>query len=208
MNDAVSFLENQDISELENLLIKDNKIIPVPAREVNKFSQEQITLFCVKHAVYQIPTTELINFLKNEIVDQSAIEIGSGNGAIGRALDIPRTDNKMQERDDIIMLYLLMGQRPITYPEDIRELNGNEAVKKYRPSVVVASWLTDRNCGNYYGIDEPEIVKAINKYIHIGNEKTHSRKSILTKFKHQKIKADWLISRSLNRSGNVIYLFS
>ena len=79
---------NIDIKPLEDLMLRDGKIIAVPFNSLNKFPQEQISLFCHKHALYQIPTTELIDFIKNEIGCAQVIEIGSGNGCMGRSLGI------------------------------------------------------------------------------------------------------------------------
>ncbi len=204
----ISALNNMDTHDLNKLLLKDGKLIPVPYKELTKFSQEKISVFCHKHAFYQIPTTELIDFLRNEIGELKAIEIGAGNGSIGRSLGIPLTDNRVQERPKVKLYYDTMGQPTVTYPSDIIKLGGNVAVERMKPDVVIASWVTGKDIGNHYGIQETKIVRAVKKYIHIGNELTHAAKLILTRFDYKIIQEDWLVSRSMEKHKNVIYLIN
>ena len=44
---------------------------------------EQLRLFCHYNARYGLPTLELIEWLKKELGDQRAIEIGAGSGDLG-----------------------------------------------------------------------------------------------------------------------------
>jgi len=203
----------EEVAKIETLCIKNNLLIPIPYIEINKFSQNAISLFCFKNAIYQFPTTELIDFLKNEIGNNSAIEIGSGNGSIGRALNIPRTDNRMQEWDKIKSYYNLMRQPTIIYPDDIEKIDGLKAIKKYNPHTVIAAWITQKweegmIDGNMHGVDETEMLcMGIKKYIHIGNNVVHLNKKILQKRKKRQLKFPWLVSKSLNSTENVIYIF-
>ena len=201
------YLENNDITELESLLIKDGLLIPVNYHNLKEFSQNDISHFCVKHGIYQIPTIELIEFLREEIKGYKTIEIGAGNGSIGRALGIPITDNRLQERPDVKLFYKATGQTPIKYPSDIIKMGGNHAVNKLNPDCVIACWLTDVQNGNYYGIREHVIIKQVQKYIHVGNSKTHGIKKVLKMFNFREFKAPWLVSRSLSKDENIIYIF-
>lgn len=203
--------KNTDITELVDLLIdkKTGNVKSVSSLELEKFSQQQISMFCLMNAVYQLPTSELIAFLRSNIQNDNAIEIASGNGSIGRCLNIRRTDNRLQDRADVKLLYLLSQQPTITYPSDVETLDGMDAVEKYKPEVVIASWCSGPDIGNMYGVDESKIFSKpyVKKYIHIDNENTHSKKKILNNFEHTKVKADWLLSRSLDREKNTIYVF-
>jgi len=203
----ISLLENNDISQLEEVLMEGDRIVPVSYNWLKKFSQNDISAFCVKHGIYQIPTIELIEALQILIEGFKTIEIGAGNGSIGRALKIPITDNKLQERPKIAAYYNSIGQTPIKYPDDIIKMGGNHAVKTLKPDCVIASWVTDKKNGNYYGINEAEIVKSVKLYIHIGNSKTHANKEILQLFPYNVIRAKWLVSRSLSYDENIIYIF-
>jgi len=219
---GVGFLDaNADISGLEELLIQDGLIVPALFDDLNKFSQEQISLFCHKYAIYQVPTYELMGFLKGELGSNratEAIEIGAGNGVFGRYLGIIMVDNKMQQWPTIKAEYDLMNQPTINYGQDIETLSANEAVILYQPKTVMACWVTqcfdmslpkdEIQVGNLHGTDEIKMFRdGIEKYIHIGNTITHGAKRILDKIPHRKIKADWLVSRSMSREQNIIYLF-
>jgi len=206
-----------DLSPIESLMIKDGKIIPVPFDSLKGFSQESLSLFCHKHALYQLPTTELIDFLKNEIGESSVIEIGSGNGCIGRSLGIRMTDNLMQTWDDIKLMYALSRQPVITYGSDIEELDAISAVEKYKPKTVVACWVTHKfeegmTAGNMYGVQEELLFEnGVEKYIHVGNHTNstgHPLKPILSKYPVKMYQFPWLVSRSMNRDKNTIYIFS
>ncbi len=205
-------LRQVDIVELEKLMFKDGLMQVVDYAVISKFSQEQISLMCHKHAIYQIITTELLDFVKNEIGEASAIEIGAGNGCLGRALGIPLTDSHMQTRPDIALTYKLMGQPPIVYPADILKYDALEAIEKFKPDVVVAAWVTElwdnkKMSGNYWGVDEIKFKGKVKKYILVGSEKVHGDKNILQAFPVKKYKFDWLVTRSLDKGKNVIYVF-
>jgi hypothetical protein len=97
---GVSLLGNRDVSALEEKFILDGKLQVLPAAEFKKFDQELISIFCVKNAFYGLPTMELVEWLKEKIGKRSAIEIGAGNGAFGRALGIPMSDSFQQDATD------------------------------------------------------------------------------------------------------------
>lgn len=203
-----------DISELESLILKDGKIIPVSYYELSRFSTNQLAMFGHKYAIYQYPTTELLDFINSEIDRKPAIEIGSGNGCIGRNLGIKMTDNKQQEFPEIAAYYRLTGQPTITYGEDVEKIDANSAVKKYNPEVVVACWVTHKWAsggvsGNMHGPEEELMFEnGVKKYIHVGNSSIHKDKPILKKIPMKKVIAPWVISRSVKPEFNVIYIFS
>ena len=174
-----------------------------------------MSLVCHKHGIYQLPTWELIKFLKDQIGEGPAIEIGSGNGCIGRLLGIPTTDNKMQELPEIKALYEIMKQPTVTYGKDVEHLDGLEAIRKYKPKVVLGCWVTQKwkegmADGNALGVDEALIFEeeSVEKYIFVGNEKTHASKEILDMFPVRKFKHKTLLSRSMDREKNIIYIFN
>ena len=207
-------LEETDISELESLLIRDGKIEAAPYSELNRFSQNELSLFCHKHGVYQLPTNELIDFIRKEIGERGSIEIGSGNGCIGRSLGIRMTDNKMQDLPHIKRYYEAMRQPTIRYGEDVEHLDAIGAVKKYRPEVVIGCWVTHlfkegMETGNAMGIEEEMLFElGVKKYIHIGNELTHRHKPILAIYDCKRIQNEWLLSRSASRENNIIYIIT
>lgn len=137
MKQHYKILQNCDISELEKQVFnQEGKLIIKPYAFWEKYSLDEIHNFTLTHAIYVIPTLELISFLKENILG-NAIEIGAGNGSIGRALNIPITDSRMQERPDIRLMYLATSQPVIKYPEDVEKLDAIEAIHKYKPQTVI-----------------------------------------------------------------------
>lgn len=210
------FLPNHDISSLEKILVKDGAIQPVSFSDIADFPQEVISAFCHAYGIYQIPTTELIDFLSSEIPDsEDAIEIGAGNGCIGRALGIKMTDNKMQLWDNIKEYYKRVHQPIVKYGQDVEEIDANAAVLKYKPKIVVGCWITEKwnpgmTSGNAWGVEEYKMFgDGIQKYIMVGNSKIHGHKKILSTLHVKKYKFPWILSRSLlHENNNIIYIFT
>ncbi len=199
-------IDKADISYLD--FIKNG---PFPYEKIKDVPQEHLSQFCVKNAMYGIITKELIDFLIIEIGDRRAIEIGSGGNGLGRALNIPMTDNRMQEWEHVKATYNLMRQTPIVYPNDVEELDAFKAIDKHKPQVVIASWVTSKidKFGrplNMYGINEHEFFSKIKKFILIGNLNTHRDKKIMD-VEHQEYSFDWLASRSLTTKDNRIWIW-
>lgn len=210
LNMQIQALEptQKDIEQADKLkkdLFEGKELIIKPHSYFKDYSRLVLRLFMHKNGIYCLPTQELIDFLKEEIGENSAIEIGAGIGAIGKALKIPTTDNRMQEWEEIKLTYKLTGQPPIEYPEFIEKLEALEAVDKYKPQVVVGAyitnkWLEDKQIGNYWGVDEPVLLQKIKKYIHIGDLNTHAYKPLMN-IRHATYyqrNAPWLIIRGKN----------
>lgn len=205
-----SIIQPTSIQEIENQAFKNGFLIPLPSFFYKQFTRNQIEYFCWKHGIYVVPTTELITFLDKNI-QGSGIEIGCGHGAIGRALNIPTTDSKLQDDDQIRQFYKATNQPTIKYPVDIIELDAIDAIKKYQPDTVIGGFITHKysprtKTGNMYGVVEGKILKSVEKYIHVGNRITHQDKPIL-KHKHKKHYFDWLITRSQDQEQNRIYIW-
>lgn len=214
INSPINFLDaTSNITHLEQELLKDGKVIPLPFSELGKYSQQQLSFFCYKYAIYQLPTTELIDFLKTEL-QGSSIEIGAGNGCIGRAIGIRMTDNHLQDMPMIKLHYQMLNQPTIKYGSDVEKVGASKAVEKYKPETVVGCWITTadkqraQTVADFHGIDDTKLFNAgVKKYIHVGNEGTHLEKLKLFNQTVKQYKFPWLISRSLGREQNVIYIF-
>ena len=203
------------LAELEAEAFKDGQLQVMPASFYREFSQPELSLFCVRHGLYCLPTKELVNFLFHHIGCEPAIEIGSGNGVIGRALGIPRTDSKMQERPDIAAHYRSLKQAPVIYGADVEKMTALQAVEHYKPKVVVAAWVTHKydekehwRGGNQWGVDEEKLLakKFLKTYIHVGNVSVHRAKKILSK-EHEEFRPDRLFSRSAQATDIVIWIW-
>lgn len=204
-------LQKCDISDLETILLKDGLLQIEPAETFTEFTRNEVLYFMHTHGIYVMPTTELLDWLRENITG-SAIEIGAGNGAIARALNIPITDIQQQADPLMRLYYAFLGAPVIKYPPDVEKLEALKAVKKYKPDTVIGAFITHRynditNDGNSLGPDEETMMKLIKRYINIGNLITHRNKPILRTHKHNEYYFDWLITRSIDQSKNRIFVF-
>ena len=182
----VSILFPDKLKDLSGELLGDNgRLKLLHYIEYEKFNWDDLRLFCHEHARYGLPTVELIDFIKSIINGRSAIEIGAGHGDLGHHLGIHMTDSKQQFEPKVRKHYEAMGQPIIQYPDDVEKIDALDAVKKYKPQVVVASWVTPYSpCevkynSNPWGVKEDEILPLIETYILIGNLDIHSGRPIL-----------------------------
>lgn len=197
----------------KTLLGEDGKLRILPASVYKKIPHEDLIAWGHRKAYYGFPTQELCIWLLQVIAGRSAIEIGCGHGVLGKYLTIPCTDSKIQARPDIIAHYKSMGQPIIDYPPHVEKLEAMDAVTRYRPRVVIASWVTQRfkegdQLGNGLvdGVDEEELIKSVDCYIHIGHDNVHGKKRI-KKYGHEEHRLPFLYSRAIDPTGNVINIW-
>lgn len=191
----------------------------MPAEYYSRFPQEDLSGFCVAKGLYCLPTFELLDKLNELILEadpyRNAIEIGAGNGAIGRGLGITATDSMMQANPSVAYLYeTVLSQPTVEYGKNVQQIDGNAAVEKMRPDVVIGAWVThiydnrdpDRG-GNVLGIDEWDILRRVKRYIVVGNTVIHGKKPIMSQVS-QVIKAPYLFSRSAQyHDKNAIFVW-
>lgn len=163
---------------------------------------EKLRLWTHLRAFYGLPTPELVSCIKQIIGTRSALEIGAGNGCLGRALSIPMTDSHVQADPAIRLYYLSMGQPTVEYGADVEALDALEAVCKYKPQVVVGSWITQKSDGtrpgSFYGVDEEKLLDEVETYVVFGSLTNHGNpdvKAILSK-PHKVLRAPWMWSRA------------
>lgn len=207
------FIKKEGLKDIKNdLLMENGKIKPMFAREYKNYSWDDFRIFCHKNGRYGIPTIELLDYIRDLIGGRPAIEIGAGAGDLGHHLGIKMTDSKQQEDESIKKIYDAMGQPVIKYPDDVEKLEALEAVYKYKPKVVLASWITpyaphEMPYGsNPFGIKEDKILKLVETFIIIGNMDIHFDKPI-RQFEHKTVHAPWIISRAKNQDNNCIFIW-
>lgn len=207
------------VNLLEKLFITNDQVVPVAAGKLKEFKQEDIAAFCHIHALYQLPTIELIQWLRLELQDflypavwgHKVIEVGSGNGCIARNIPVVGTDNYLQTQTVMRLFYEATGQPIIKYGDDVLRMDAGTAVDTFKPEVVIGCWVTQYGenetiiDSNPYGIKELQFLGKINRYIMIGNERVHSRKLVLKQFPYRAHKFNWLYSRSMEPEKNIIY---
>ncbi len=208
-NKGLTKFETQMLDEI--LLSDDGTLRILPAAHILAIPQDRIAAWCHMRGRYGLPTEELIAWLKTQINGLTAIEIGAGSGDLGRHLGIPQSDSCLQDIPEIAAVYKAMHQPTIAYPKFVELLTAENAIKKYQPEVVIGSWITqlgtaDVKDSSPFGVNEIEMLKKIKKYIMIGHSNVHINKQIL-ELPHDTFMFDWICSRPLNRSGNLIFVW-
>ena len=122
----------------------------------------------------------------------------------------------MQEWPDTKSYYNLVGQPVIKYPDFVQNIDALDAVKQYKPDVVIASWVThwiDPNLppppegGNAWGIKEDEILATGCTYILIGNKRVHGTKKIMAQ-PHEEFELPFLRSRAIHPELNRVWIWN
>lgn len=206
-------LDQTNIEYLEKILLDENgRLQPVPFDEIRNAPQNDVSVFCHRHGIYQIVTTELVGFVRGQIEGFNAIEIGAGNGCLGRALGIPLTDSRIQNTAEMKNFYKSIGQPVVNYGADVRKLEALKAVKLLKADAAVGAWVTHKKKatlpdGCFGGVDEAILSKRLKRYVFIGNRITHRHKEMLRFSTPRVFRFDWLVSRSMNRAANVVWVF-
>ena len=211
-------IDPMQILALDHFVTEDNIVQPRPYKELLEFGHDLLRQWMFFKGVYQMITTEQVEWCKDFIGDSKAIEVACGLGTLGRSLGIPFTDRKTQEEMHTQLQMAVAGQPPIEYPSDVEHLDANSAVKHYQPDIVLGCWVTAQTDVHkpilkQYGpdptkVNERKLIREVKTYVHFGHEKIHGNKKTL-KLPHQKLQFPWLISRTPNliNKKNVVYVW-
>jgi hypothetical protein len=188
--------------KFRNFLDSNGLPIITSARDYLSLGNNNLSLFMMATSTYVLPTEELIDTLDTIIgVDSNAIEICCGNGVIGRELNMPITDSKIQQKDpEIRRRYIESGNMPVNYPDDVEELEALEAVEKYKPDTVLVCygthlWKPGMTTGFIYGVDYEKLWKKTKRIILVGSDAIHHENPLM-KIKHKEISKWGLMSRN------------
>lgn len=176
------------------------------AKEYSLYNRTALREWCALRGRYTLVTTELVEWLRERIRGRRAIEVGSGMGDLGYHLDIPMTDSWIQAEPEMQLYYrLTTGQAAIIPPACVEKLTAEVAIARYKPQVVVASWLTQKyqlgdegpppvgSC--VYGPDMELLADLAGEFILIGNATTHKDLRLL-KRPHEEFQYPWIVSRA------------
>ncbi len=186
------------------------------AKDLMQFGWEKLRVFAHHYAIYQFPTIELLELLKNVIGDDldNCIEIGAGRGDVGRLLGVKMTDSKQQDKKQYQEMYAKIKQPTIIYPSDVKGLNYKEAIKKHRPKTVLGCWVTHKYDpkhhsagGNIEGIESDYIIKRA-KFVFVGNLETHKNWRIPEMCQYKTYFNEGIISRAANHAANFVAVFT
>lgn len=196
------------LSRLDELLL-DTSGRPrvVPASRLGDVPPFELFAWCAKRGVFQIVTEELVQWLHDAIAGRRAIEIASGNGALGQALGIPCTDSRFHDRAAVRLQLQVLGHAPIRYGRHVERLDAAAAIRKYDPEVVVGAWVVQQaedglGLGHSMGVREWDVVGQ-RTYLHVGNKVVHAAKRI-NAAPHSEYFFPWLFSKALQPEANQI----
>lgn len=208
-----------DTTYISSLLLNEKGQIKIlPTSDIRQIPFEGLALWMHRKAVYVLPTVELIDVTRDEIGALKAIEICAGNGALGRALGIPRTDSFWQESSEgQLIMKMAMNHSTTKPPPDVEKLDAIQAMNIYNPDVIIGSYVTQKykkgdvlgvDGSSVYGVDEMRISRNVKKYIKVGNDTTHGNMRIMA-LPHKTIRGDFIVTKipkELNQ--NAIYIFN
>lgn len=194
-------------------LAEDGRLRIMPASYYAAVKREERAWFANRYAFYCLPTVELADWLREFIAERPAIEIGSGNGVLAQFLGIPATDSRIQDDPGIRAYYKVMRQAPVNYGPNVERIEALDAVKKYKPEVVLGCWMTHRfdprdpeREGNAVGPDFTAILKLCKQLVLIGNELVHAKNPLLNR-PHTMLYPPWLYARSFNYGREFIAIW-
>lgn len=199
------------LETMDRELMRGGRLQVLPSSFFDSIDPDALAYWLTLHGIYGVPTVELIAWLEEQIGDQLAIEIGAGNGALARALDIPATDSHIMLDPEVRRFYAALNQPVTEYGDDVEKLEARYAIDKYKPEIVVGSWVTqkwlspkDNGAGSVFGVNEEYVIRNA-KYILIGHDNIHKQKRIMA-YPHKEYRFPWLVSRS-HRTGNMIAIW-
>ena len=196
------FLDEQGIIKLQ------------PADFYKTIDNADLRVWCICRAIYQLPTVELIEWLKANFNLDRAIEIGAGNNYLYHHLGIVGVDNYSEQIPAVKLVHEILNQPSTDPPPTVEKIEAIAAIKKYQPETVITSWATLKtedpegiDAGHSYAPDEDKILDTGVTYVFIGNEHNHGDRSVMSK-PHKTYYFDWLVSRGYYPKKNYICVWN
>ena len=215
-------LPHAELRPIDDALMDGNQMRLLPASKLREFTQDELAVWAHIRSRYGLVTKELVEFLRSNVLGRDpfdyqgiALEIGSGMGDLAFHLELRATDSAIQTSAEMRLYYEALRQPIIDPPAWVERLDAVEAVKKYKPKIVIASWCTqlfregdtEKKIGSsIHGIDEEWLLERVDVYVHIGNDSPHGTKRI-NRRKHEVIREPWLVSRAADQSLNCIRIW-
>jgi hypothetical protein len=199
-----------------DLMGEDGLIKLLPTSDYDAFDRAGLRLWCHHHARYGLPTQELVAWLRDYIGNRLTIEIGAGAGDLAHHLGIAATDSKIQDDPRAARFYDLMKTPRIAYPHWVEKLDALAAIKRYRPAIVIGSWITHwidpnkpppKGGGSMFGVREDRLLRIGVTYVFIGNMVVHQHKPIL-KLPHLELALPFLRSRARHPEYNRVLIWN
>jgi len=197
---------------LPEMFNREGRLILRPDAFFDTLAPTALRIWAHQNGRYGVPTAELVGWLRWIIGNRFAIEIGAGSGDLSLHLGTLATDSYMQSDPAMQAVYEMMGQPTIRYGRWVEKLSALDAAAKYKPDVVVASWVTQLYKGDgsvgacAHGVDEDELLDTGVTYILIGNQNVHGDKRIM-KRPHVEHKLPFLRSRAKEPEKDRVWIW-
>ena len=185
-----------------------------PASFYQTFKPDTLRGWANLRSRYTLPTTELVEWLREQIAGRTALEVCAGNGDLGHHLGIRMTDSYQQTTDLPTLAYFKQwGIAPTRPPADVERFDAETAVRRFKPKVVIASYATQKydprnpfDGGNLLGVRHEYLIDRCNTFILIGNDKIHGRYKCMAR-PHTERFFSWLVTRSKEQGFNRIWVW-
>ena len=203
------------LTKYDRIFLDERGIIKLqPADFYKTIDNADLRVWCICRAIYQLPTIELIEWLKTNLNLERTIEIGAGNNYLYHHLGIVGVDNYSEQIPAVKLVHEILNQPSTNPPPKVEKLDAIAAIEKYQPETVITSWMTIKgedteevDGGHRYAPDEDEIIDTGVTYVFIGNEDLHSDRYIMNK-PHKTYYFDWLVSRGYYPEQNYICVWN
>jgi hypothetical protein len=204
-----------DVSHLDSFFLNtDGTLKAVDDLALHQLDSTERRVWAHNNSVYQFVSKEMIAWLKGFIGGRTAIEICAGNGAIGRHLGIPATDNGYYLTAKGIGYCQSRGERPVRPAEDVINMEAIEAVEFERPRVVIGAFVPPQykhmygtsSSGVSWGVDEEQLLRTVETYILLGNVESHMDRRIFRN-PHKEYTPPWQVTRCENQSLNRMWIW-
>lgn len=204
------------VEEIHRNLVDDKGILILRPSQFyrDNYSFDELRVWMHFKGVYGLPTQELCTFLEEQMGNwkKRSIEVGAGNGWLGHHLGIPMFDNKFQARLDVKLFYAINRQPVIKYPDFVTEMDGLDAVVKYKPHTVIMQWVTQKvtsgdsidKAGCCGGLQLELLLQKVKQLILVGSPAVHGTADLM-QAQHTEHEADWILSRN---PRNIIYIWN
>jgi hypothetical protein len=205
--------EIHDIDKMRSALNSSQNCIQVlPAVDYLQFGTTSLRYWANHCGVFSIPTQELANWLTTRHPNPKTIhEIGCGNGALARHLGMYCSDGRLNQSASQIAR--ILGSSHAVTPNWVATKEATQAIKQYKPKVVLAQWVTpgggnidDISDGrNSYGPDYSKILQHCGELIFVGNRSVHDKAlAAVLPPADKEYTFDWLLSRGKHTDQNFI----
>jgi hypothetical protein len=204
-----------DFKALDNRLLDDNgRIRLLSYRDYADIPPDHLRAWANLRGRYGLPTVELVNWLTDRIAGRSALEIGAGNGDLGYHLKIPMTDSYQQVEDLATQLvFASYGITPTRPPSEVEKEDGENAVRRRKPKVVVACYVTEKyrpdntgGFGNYLGVRHDYVIERCETFILVGNKNIHGGSRAM-RIPHEEYSFPWIVTRSKDQTLNRLWVW-